>query len=129
VVPLLEIRALTRSFYGVHALRGVDLSVDEGRITGLIGPNGAGKTTLFNCISDWCRRTRARDVRGRAITGWRPIASRAPVWCAHSRSRAAFRVFGAGRTCCSYGTRQPGDASGTRRAASTGRAPARGGTA
>jgi branched-chain amino acid transport system ATP-binding protein len=34
----------------VHALRGVDLSVDAGVVTGLIGPNGAGKTTLFNTI-------------------------------------------------------------------------------
>lgn len=50
-MPLLEVRGLTRSYYGVHALRGVDLTVEPGRITGLIGPNGAGKTTLFNCIS------------------------------------------------------------------------------
>ncbi len=50
-MPLLEVQGLTRSYYGVHALRGVDLSVEAGRITGLIGPNGAGKTTLFNCIS------------------------------------------------------------------------------
>ena len=50
-MALLEVRSLTRSYYGVHALRGVDLSVEAGRITGLIGPNGAGKTTLFNCIS------------------------------------------------------------------------------
>ena len=50
-VALLEVRGLSRSFYGVHALRGVDLAVETGRITGLIGPNGAGKTTLFNCVS------------------------------------------------------------------------------
>ena len=50
-MPLLEVRALTRSFYGVHALARRGPSVDDGRITGLIGPNGAGKTTLFNCIS------------------------------------------------------------------------------
>jgi len=50
-MPLLDVRGLTRSYYGVHALRGVDLTVEPGRITGLIGPNGAGKTTLFSCIS------------------------------------------------------------------------------
>jgi branched-chain amino acid transport system ATP-binding protein/neutral amino acid transport system ATP-binding protein len=50
-MSLLEVRGLSRSYYGVHALRGVDLTVEQGRITGLIGPNGAGKTTLFNCIS------------------------------------------------------------------------------
>src|SRR5579872_5400369 len=72
-MPLLEVRGLTRSYYGVHALRGVDLSVDEGRITGLIGPNGAGKTTLFNCISGLVPPD-AGSVRfaGHVITGWRP---------------------------------------------------------
>jgi branched-chain amino acid transport system ATP-binding protein/neutral amino acid transport system ATP-binding protein len=50
-MSLLDVRGLSRSYYGVHALRGVDLKVEQGRITGLIGPNGAGKTTLFNCVS------------------------------------------------------------------------------
>ncbi len=50
-MPLLEVRGLTRSFYGVHALTGLDLDVEAGTITGLIGPNGAGKTTAFNVIS------------------------------------------------------------------------------
>jgi ABC-type branched-subunit amino acid transport system ATPase component len=72
-VPLLEIQDLTRSFDGVHALRGVDLSVQSGRITGLIGPNGAGKTTLFNCISGMIRPdTGSIKFAGRSIAGWRP---------------------------------------------------------
>jgi ABC-type branched-subunit amino acid transport system ATPase component len=72
-VPLLEIQDLTRTFDGVHALRGVYLSVEEGRITGLIGPNGAGKTTLFNCISGMIRPD-SGGIRfaGQSIAGWRP---------------------------------------------------------
>jgi branched-chain amino acid transport system ATP-binding protein/neutral amino acid transport system ATP-binding protein len=71
--PLLDVRALTRSFYGVHALNGVHLAVEPRRITGLIGPNGAGKTTLFNCISGIVPPD-GGSVRfaGRNITGWRP---------------------------------------------------------
>ena len=48
---MLTISGLARSFYGIAALRGADLTVERGTITGLIGPNGAGKTTLFNVAS------------------------------------------------------------------------------
>jgi ABC-type branched-subunit amino acid transport system ATPase component len=72
-MPLLEVRGLTRSYYGVHALRGVDLSVEAGRITGLIGPNGAGKTTLFNCVSGLVSPDAGSvGFAGLTITGWRP---------------------------------------------------------
>jgi branched-chain amino acid transport system ATP-binding protein len=47
----LEIRALTRRFGGVAAVRSLDLTVDEGEFVSLIGPNGAGKTTTFNMVS------------------------------------------------------------------------------
>ena len=46
----LQARGLSLSFAGVHALRGVDLSVPAGQLHAVIGPNGAGKTSLFNCI-------------------------------------------------------------------------------
>src|SRR5215475_15995322 len=72
-MALLEVENVTRSFYGVHALRGVDLAVEPGRITGLIGPNGAGKTTLFNCISGLVPADAGRIVfDGHEITRWRP---------------------------------------------------------
>ncbi len=72
-MPLLEISDLTRSYYGVHALRGVSMSVQAGLITGLIGPNGAGKTTLFNCISGMVPPD-SGSIRfnGESIAGWRP---------------------------------------------------------
>src|SRR5262247_1361922 len=69
-MALLEVRALSRSFYGVHALNGVDLDVEAGTITGLIGPNGAGKTTLFNCVSGLIPPESGRVVfDGRDVTG------------------------------------------------------------
>ncbi|MBL8589354.1 MAG: ABC transporter ATP-binding protein [Methylobacteriaceae bacterium] len=51
MTELLEVSAATRAFYGVEVLRGVDLAVRKGSLTGLIGPNGAGKSTLFNVVS------------------------------------------------------------------------------
>jgi len=35
----------------VHALRGLDISIEEGEIVGVMGPSGCGKTTLLNCLS------------------------------------------------------------------------------
>ena len=49
-MPLLQVAEAEVRFGGVHALRGVDLTVEAGNVTGLIGPNGAGKTTCFNAI-------------------------------------------------------------------------------
>jgi branched-chain amino acid transport system permease protein len=48
---LLTIRALEKTFKGVHALDGVDLDVRSGEILGVLGPNGSGKSTLINVVS------------------------------------------------------------------------------
>ena len=47
--PAIALRAVTKSFGEVHAVRGVDLQVGQGEVVAYLGPNGAGKTTLFNC--------------------------------------------------------------------------------
>ncbi len=71
--PLLSVRGLTRSFYGVQALRGVDFDVMPATITALIGPNGAGKTTAFQCITGVIPPDTGRvTFAGTDITGWRP---------------------------------------------------------
>jgi ribose transport system ATP-binding protein len=49
---LLELKGVTKAFpNGTRALRGVDLTVDGGRVHGLVGANGAGKSTLIKIIS------------------------------------------------------------------------------
>jgi len=47
---IIRTEALTKSFRGHDALRGVSLAVPEGGIYALIGPNGAGKTTTIKTI-------------------------------------------------------------------------------
>ncbi len=48
----LSTRALTKTYKnGVHALRSVDLDVEQGDFFALLGPNGAGKTTLIGIVT------------------------------------------------------------------------------
>src|SRR6185312_13445727 len=49
--PLLEIKGLAKSFGGIKAVNGVDLSVMPGSIVAIIEPNGSGKTTFFNLVT------------------------------------------------------------------------------
>jgi ABC-2 type transport system ATP-binding protein len=51
----IETVGLQKSFGQVRALRGVDLSVQEGSICALLGPNGAGKTTVVRVLATLTR--------------------------------------------------------------------------
>jgi branched-chain amino acid transport system ATP-binding protein len=52
VVPiLLSVEGLTKSYGGVHAVRGVSFELRAGEILALIGPNGAGKSTCFDMLN------------------------------------------------------------------------------
>jgi branched-chain amino acid transport system ATP-binding protein len=69
--PILELRALSKSFGGLHAVRDVSLDVRTGDRKAIIGPNGAGKTTLFNIITGILPATTGQVVLfGRDVTGW-----------------------------------------------------------
>jgi amino acid/amide ABC transporter ATP-binding protein 1, HAAT family (TC 3.A.1.4.-) len=48
---VMEVRAVSKNFGGLPALKNVSFDVGRGEILAIIGPNGAGKTTLFNVIS------------------------------------------------------------------------------
>ncbi len=51
---LLEVRGVTKDYRlgktSIHALRGIDLSVEAGDFVSVVGPSGCGKTTLLNII-------------------------------------------------------------------------------
>lgn len=58
--------------YGmVHALKGVSIRVDEGRVVALLGANGAGKSTTLKAISGLMRPTSGQiRLSGKPIHGW-----------------------------------------------------------
>jgi ABC-2 type transport system ATP-binding protein len=60
-MPIIEARGLARTFTSrkrtVEAVRGVDLTVEEGEIVGFLGPNGAGKTTTLRMLTTLLRPT------------------------------------------------------------------------
>ena len=109
-MALLSLTGIRRSFYGVAALAGVDLTVRAGTITGLIGPNGAGKTTLFNVISGLLMPdagTVAFD--GRDITGWRSHRITAAGLVRTFQIARGFPRLSVRENLMLYGPDQPGE--------------------
>ena len=49
--PLIETRALTKSFGGVHAVEDVSITLMPGEVVALLGHNGAGKSTLIKMLA------------------------------------------------------------------------------
>ncbi|WP_436923268.1 ABC transporter ATP-binding protein [Halosimplex amylolyticum] len=56
-MPAIELDGLTKRFGDVAALRGVDMTVEDGDVFGFLGPNGAGKTTTIDILLDFVRPT------------------------------------------------------------------------
>ncbi len=65
---ILECNNLKKSFGSNHAVAGIDLKIERGRIVGLLGPNGSGKTTIIKLANDLLTPT-AGDI---LINGKKP---------------------------------------------------------
>ena len=67
-MSLIEVKGLTKSYGDVHAVRGVDLSIEQGEIFSILGPNGAGKTTTVEILEGF----RTRDAGSVSVLGFDP---------------------------------------------------------
>ena len=74
--PFLAVRGIHKRFGGVHALRGIDVVIERGRIYHLLGENGCGKSTLIKIISGAQPPDEGTiTLEGRAHTALTPIES------------------------------------------------------
>jgi ABC-2 type transport system ATP-binding protein len=56
-VPAISLGGVTKDFGPVHAVRGIDLEIEQGEIVAFLGPNGAGKTTTIDMLLGLSRPT------------------------------------------------------------------------
>ena len=61
-------KGLTKSYGDVHAVRGIDLNIEQGEIFSILGPNGAGKTTTVEILEGF----RTRDSGSVSVLGFDP---------------------------------------------------------
>jgi branched-chain amino acid transport system ATP-binding protein len=68
-MAMLEIKDLDVHYGGIHALKGVSMTVEAGEVVTLIGANGAGKTTTLRAISGLVKPSRGHvKFNGEDIT-------------------------------------------------------------
>jgi ABC-2 type transport system ATP-binding protein len=66
-----EVQALSKSYDGVEAVRGIDFEIATGEVFGLLGPNGAGKTTTVEILEGY----RPRDSGNVSVLGTDPASA------------------------------------------------------
>lgn len=70
---ILEASDIVSGYGKLEILHGINISVEEGKITALIGPNGAGKSTFLKTVFGYLKPTRGNVAfEGKDITGLRP---------------------------------------------------------
>ena len=67
-VSVIEVKGLKKSYGAVHAVQGLDLTIEAGEIFALLGPNGAGKTTTVEILEGF----RSRDAGSVTVLGFDP---------------------------------------------------------
>jgi len=103
--PVTRVEGVTRVYHvdsrQVHALQGVNLSVEAGQVVALRGRSGSGKTTLLNCIGGLDRPTSGEVY----FQGQRVTSLSDQAWVRLRRHRIGF-VFQAHALLPTYSARE-----------------------
>ena len=99
--PILQCNQLIKRYGKKEALKGIDLTLERGRIIGLLGPNGSGKTTLIKLINGLLTPTSGEllvggyhpGVESKAIVSYLPERTYLSDWMKVSDIIAFFRDF------------------------------------
>lgn len=60
MIPAVKIEQLHKNFGELQALKGIDLTIEQGEFFALLGPNGAGKSTLINLLAGLLRPSQGK---------------------------------------------------------------------
>ncbi len=77
-VPVLEMKNISKSFYGTQVLKNINLTVNEGEIHCLVGENGAGKSTLMNILFGMSVITDTGGYEGDILINGNPVVFNSP---------------------------------------------------
>ena len=66
--PIVEMRNISKTFPGMKALRGVELTIYAGEVHALMGENGAGKSTLMKILAGAQRADAGGEIRIRGVS-------------------------------------------------------------
>lgn len=73
-MQMLDIRDLHVYYGGIHALKGLSISVEKGQIVTLVGANGAGKSSTLRAVAGLIKNVKGNIVyKGKEITGKSPV--------------------------------------------------------
>lgn len=100
-MAILECKALVKRFGSKEALKGVDFSLERGKIVGLLGPNGSGKSTIIKLANGLLTPTEgqilvggsAPGVETKKIVSYLPERTYLSDWMKVSEAIGFFRDF------------------------------------
>lgn len=77
--PMIEVTGLRKSYGKVQAVKGLDFTVERGKLFAFLGPNGAGKSTTIDMICTFLRPDAGRVVVDGHVLGEADDAIRACI--------------------------------------------------